>query len=188
MDHCKNWNSGICQVLSYGSHYSSHIKRLHRFAHKGETSASKYFEMATKVCVTHGIRVPFEEVFPGGNSMGVDVVHGTDVFFEAAAGAATIPLVWGQGRGSYKKKVPKTVTPYERDGVHELVEAIGKAYQRTKTRGSEDHINNYMSLSCYRNSTLSMVEFLQKNDKEFQPGSWFVESKYFDAKNKYHLQ
>lgn len=30
---------------------------------------------------------------------------------------------------------------------------------------------------------LSHFNAMQKHDKEFQPGSWFVESKYFDAKN-----
>lgn len=48
--------------------------------------------------------------------------------------------------------------------------------------GVRKTIYNYMSLPCYRNSTLSMVRFLQENEKEFQPGSWFVESTNFDAK------
>lgn len=73
--HFKHWKSGIGQVLSYGTHHPSHIKRLHLFAHKGDTRARKYFEMATKVGRRHGVHVTFEEVLPGGNCLGVNVVR-----------------------------------------------------------------------------------------------------------------
>lgn len=55
----KNWKSGIGQVISYGSHYPSHTKRLHLFAQKGEIAA-KHFELTTSVCSTKMIHVTFE--------------------------------------------------------------------------------------------------------------------------------
>ncbi|CAM9444640.1 unnamed protein product, partial [Ectocarpus fasciculatus] len=57
--HFKGWKSGIGQVISYGSHYPSHKKRLHLFAQKGEVAA-KHFELAASVCSTYGIHVTFE--------------------------------------------------------------------------------------------------------------------------------
>ncbi|CAN0298381.1 unnamed protein product, partial [Pylaiella littoralis] len=56
--HYKNWKNGIGQVEAYGEYYPLHRKR-HLFAHEGE-KASKYFEMATKLCAKDGIRVTFE--------------------------------------------------------------------------------------------------------------------------------
>lgn len=47
--HYKNWKNGVGQVKAYGEYHPSHKKRLHLFAHEGE-KASKYFEMATKLC------------------------------------------------------------------------------------------------------------------------------------------
>lgn len=77
--HYKNWKNGVGQVKAYGEDHPSHKKRLHLFAHEGE-KASKYFEMATRLCAEDGIRVTFEEVVVGRNNLGVDVVDGLDVF------------------------------------------------------------------------------------------------------------
>ena len=76
--HCRNWKNGVGQVLAYGEYYPVHKKRLHLFAREGER-ASKYFEMATKLCVKEEIRVTFEQVVTA-NDVGVNVVDGTDVF------------------------------------------------------------------------------------------------------------
>lgn len=105
----KNWKNGVGQVKAYGEYYPSHQKRLHLFAHEGE-KASKYFEMATKLCAKDGIRVTFEEVVSGSKNLGVHVVDGTDVFgisFTAFVGAT--PDTRGTGgatRGPYKTKPP----------------------------------------------------------------------------------
>ncbi|CAM9241890.1 unnamed protein product, partial [Ectocarpus sp. 4 AP-2014] len=55
----KNWKSGIGQVKAYGEYYPLHKKRLNLFAREGDR-ASKYFEMATKLCVKEKICVTFE--------------------------------------------------------------------------------------------------------------------------------
>ncbi|CAM9791863.1 unnamed protein product, partial [Ectocarpus sp. 6 AP-2014] len=57
--HNTNWKSGIGQVKAYGEYYPRHKKRLHLFAREGD-GASKYFEMATRLCAKEGIRVTFE--------------------------------------------------------------------------------------------------------------------------------
>lgn len=83
----RNWKSGIGQVLSYGSHYPSHKKRLHLFAHKGER-ASKYFEMATSVCSTLGIHVTFQETLPDSHNLDGDVALGADEGAAATSGGS----------------------------------------------------------------------------------------------------
>lgn len=73
--HYRGWKEGIGQVVAYGSHYPSRGKRLHLFAPKGDTRASKYVELAESVCLTCEVRVTFEEVIhvaeavaPGGGA------------------------------------------------------------------------------------------------------------------------
>lgn len=77
----------------------------------------------------------------------------------------------------------RTSTVVEQDGVRLMVEAIGMAYQRAKARGPADCVNHYMSLPRNYSSRLSLVRFLQKNDKEYQPGEWFIESGLIDVAN-----
>lgn len=166
------------------------------YLHTRETREHrKYFEMAAKVCTMHGVHVTFEEVLPGGNCLGVNVVHGKDVFPGAAAGAidagpaaadATAsrnppnPGVWGP----YKKKAARTTTQAERDGLQEMVTAIGKAFQRAKARGSKYRVFHSMTLPTNKFSTLSMVRFLQKEDPaDYRPGVWFDGSKFAKIQN-----
>lgn len=40
----RNWKSGIGQVMSYGTNYPSHKKRLHLFAHKGDNAIIKVLQ------------------------------------------------------------------------------------------------------------------------------------------------
>lgn len=186
--------------MAYGHYYPSHKKRLHLFAQKGDTRASKYLQLATPVCSASGIDITFEEVLHTSNASATEdegsvkdvlsgsndlwvVAHGTDASTEDPTVMASIPHIPTRGRGPYKKKMPRTVTPDERDGVIEMVEAIGEAYRRAQIRGPEDPVYLYMKLPRYRHSTLSMVRFLQKNDDEFRPGAWFVKSKYVTVQN-----
>ena len=103
----RNWKSGIGQVMSYGTNYPSHKKRLHLFAHKGDTRSSKYFEMATKIGMTCGIHVTFEEVLPGGNDLGANVVCGADVFSGAVVGAEGSGVSMGVKRPASEVAVEK---------------------------------------------------------------------------------
>ncbi|CAM9747917.1 unnamed protein product, partial [Ectocarpus fasciculatus] len=61
-----------------------------------------------------------------------------------------------QGRGPYKKtKAPPTQA--ERDGLQEMVDAIGAAFQRAKARGKEDKVYHYMDLPSNRRTMMPMV-------------------------------
>lgn len=94
--HYRSWKSGVGQVMAYGHYHPSHKKRLHLFAQKGDTRASKYLQLATPMCSANGIDVTFEEVWytkydgpepgekrevvTGSNDLGRDVVDGTNIF------------------------------------------------------------------------------------------------------------
>ena len=111
--HYRNWKSGVGQVKAYGEYYPLHKKRLHLFAREGDR-ASKYFEMATKLCVKEGIRVTFEEVVSGNNNLGVDVVDGTDVFAISKATAVPLPttmaelMEWHDMQNKYPSETPES--------------------------------------------------------------------------------
>lgn len=70
----------------------------------------------------------------------------------------------------------RTTTKAEREGLQEMVIAIGEAFQRAKSRGSSDGVHHYMCLPSNR-SMLPLVRHLQKNDKDYRPGIWFTGSK-----------
>lgn len=104
----RNWKGRIGQeVMSYGTNYPSHKKRLHLFAHTGDTRSSKYFEMATKIGMTYGIHVTFEEVLPGGNDLGANVVYGADVFSGAVVGAEGSGVSMGVKRKEVDQSNPR---------------------------------------------------------------------------------
>lgn len=76
--------------------------------------------------------------------------------------------------------MPQATTQAEHEGFQEMVTAIGAAFQRAKARGTEDEVYHYMTLPRNRASKLPLVRFLQKKDsKDYHPGTWFEESKYF---------
>lgn len=78
------------------------------------------------------------------------------------------------------------ITPEERDGLRELVEAIRGSWQRANERQSakkkgdkEDPVYHYMTQPSYRNAMLPMVWKLKKSDAgkyegKFEPGVWFA--------------
>ncbi|CAN0441349.1 unnamed protein product, partial [Ectocarpus sp. 12 AP-2014] len=67
----------------------------------------------------------------------------------APASDAAVSSVPKQGRGPYKKtQAPPTQA--ERDGLQEMVDAIGAAFQRAKARGKEDKVYHYMDLPSNR--------------------------------------
>lgn len=75
-------------------------------------------------------------------------------------------------------------TQAERDGLQEMVDAIGAAFQRAKARGKEDKVYHYMDLPSNRRTMMPMVRTLQKKDEAFQPGTWFEKSLFFKIKNQ----
>lgn len=60
--HYSSWKDGIGEVVAYGYYHPSHQKRLHLFAQKGDTRASKQLQLAKQVCSAIRIDVTFEEV------------------------------------------------------------------------------------------------------------------------------
>lgn len=80
----------------------------------------------------------------------------------------------------------KPITPEERDGLRELVEAIRGSWQRANERQSVkkkgdkvDLVYHHMKLPKNRNAKLPMVWKLKKRDAgqyegKFEPGGWFA--------------
>ncbi|CAM9233484.1 unnamed protein product, partial [Ectocarpus sp. 12 AP-2014] len=91
----------------------------------------------------------------------------------APASGAAVSKKPKQGRGPYKK-TPRTTDEAERDGVKEMVKAIGEAFQRAKVRtevsGKRDDVYHYMALPSNQASRFYLVRYLVKNDVEFAPG------------------
>ncbi|CAB1121309.1 unnamed protein product [Ectocarpus sp. CCAP 1310/34] len=66
------------------------------------------------------------------------------------------------------------ITQAEREGLQEMVTAIGDAFRRAKARGSKDPVYHYMTLPRNQASLWSLVRKLRKLDAvDYRPGAWF---------------
>ena len=83
-------------------------------------------------------------------------------------------------------QTPRITDEAEREGVKAMVKAIGEAFQRAKLRtevsGKRDGVHHYMALPSNQASRFYLVRYLVKNDAEFAPGAWYVNSKHSTAK------
>lgn len=57
----RNWQRGMGQVLAYGSHYPTRVKRLHLFGHRGDERVDHFVTQAKSVCDEYGVYVTHEE-------------------------------------------------------------------------------------------------------------------------------
>ncbi|CAB1105429.1 unnamed protein product [Ectocarpus sp. CCAP 1310/34] len=116
----------------------------------------------------------------------VGAVPATGSYGAAPASGAAVSKQPKQGRRLYKKKTPRTTDEAKREGVKAMVKAIGEAFQRAKVRtevnDKRDGVHHYMALPSNQASRFYLVRYLVKNDAEFAPGAWYVNSKHPTAK------